>query len=350
MPVEGEKDYPPDFGGPGGAPDFGKNFQSEPVPPRIPRGVNGSGGHSWPSTPIVTVPEVPYEVDFLQLGACDGLIMNIEGLWKSKKKKNAYSGGSWNVKTWKQHLLSAPLSCTRCMISYVVSLTGAAKVLGNHRGFCGSIDTSVGIMAREAFSDHNPDHRETWKCLHAYPNVAWEDPGPEGDGNFLSSGGEYKPAEGTEKPQANTAPAPPSIPAIERTTEESAESRLKAKLELKLKEAEMAGSGGTLDAGALRRFYAKHTAAVAKIEESASRAREEGEERLRERLQLKCDALAAFGLDGTELEARIAAEEEVEKAAVEKERALALLKIAKVWYLSKDGFYKITKPWESKGR
>ena len=122
----------------------------------------------------------PYNVDFLMLAACDQLAMRMETMWRTG---GTYAGGSWSVKRYggnqRRHFLSAVHSCTRCMIAYVVSMQGAVKVLTNSRGFCRSVDYNVGVMSKEV------PKNESFNCLHVFPNVVWEDPGPEGDGNFL---------------------------------------------------------------------------------------------------------------------------------------------------------------------
>ena len=72
------------------------------------------------------------------------------------------------------------------MSSYVVSIVGAVKVLSFPRGLCGgSIDINLAFMSKEVANQ--PEN--TFNCLHTYPNIAWEDPGPVGDGDFLKNAG-----------------------------------------------------------------------------------------------------------------------------------------------------------------
>ena len=120
----------------------------------------------------------PYNFDFLMLAACDSLAIRMEALWE---EGSTYGGGNWNIESWEsnEHLLSAARSCSRCMIAYVVSMQGAVKVLTNPRGFCRGVDYNIGLMSKEA------PVNGTFNCLHVFPNIAWEDPGIEGDSNFV---------------------------------------------------------------------------------------------------------------------------------------------------------------------
>jgi len=150
-------------------------FQPGPVPAKRYRG-------SEP-TNVSTYPDVEYNFDFLQLAACDGNILLIEDRW-NRQSPNGYQSATWKIDKWKTHLYSAVNGCTRCAISYIVSLRGAAKVLASGRGFCGSIDISLMKITQEAMQKGN-----TFNCLHTYPNIAWEDPGPEGDAGALDWNG-----------------------------------------------------------------------------------------------------------------------------------------------------------------
>ena len=133
-------------------------------------------------TPVVSGLE-RFNFDFLQLAACDGFIAKeIEPNWNK-------GGTYWGLKKFSKHLLSTTDHCSRCMINYVVSLTGAAKVLSHTRGICGPVDLSFDSMAREVPA---LSAGRTFNCIHAFPNIAWEDPGPEGDGDFVGLTPKYK--------------------------------------------------------------------------------------------------------------------------------------------------------------
>ena len=106
--------------------------------------------------------------DFLMLGACDAMIINrIEHAWHRQMPQ--YSGKGWHVTPLKgeagRHLLAATKSCTRCGISYVVSLLGAIKVFLANQGFCHGVDLTLMLLSRDR------PREGTFNCLHAYPNV-----------------------------------------------------------------------------------------------------------------------------------------------------------------------------------
>ena len=106
--------------------------------------------------------------DFLMLGACDAMIINrIEHAWTRHMAQ--YSGKGWHVKPLDgaagKHLLAATKSCTRCGISYVVSLLGVIKVFMANQGFCHGVDLSLMLLSRDQ------PRQGTFNCLHAYPSV-----------------------------------------------------------------------------------------------------------------------------------------------------------------------------------
>ena len=187
-----------------------RDFINDPVP-------NSNGSHGK-----------RLNVDFLMLAACDNLIKkHIQPGWR-KKSRDPYWG--MGKSEYSEHLLEVRLSILKmdrpfllrtfehpltCVLSLFLSFSlsrgkifcagwltlsqGRAPMLAVHdllrrvhsrrreslsfpRGLCGgSIDINLAFMSKEVANQ--PEN--TFNCLHTYPNIAWEDPGPEGDGDFL---------------------------------------------------------------------------------------------------------------------------------------------------------------------
>ena len=138
----------------------------------------------------------PYNVDFLMLAACDQLAMRMESMWADWRYVRRWLVVREEVWRQSKETLSECRSLVHAMHDRVRRQhAGAVKVLTNSRGFCRGVDYNVGVMSKEV------PKNESFNCLHVFPNVVWEDPGPEGDGNFLQRNPKFERLKRPDGPQ-----------------------------------------------------------------------------------------------------------------------------------------------------
>ena len=121
-----------------------------------------------------TTPSSEYVFDHLMLGACD---LYFRDLYKFGKQNGAAltRGLRRGVVPFSDPINVAPKrSCTRCLIAYVASQSGAAKTL-DITAF--PWQTPIDIHIAQLSQLHRP-----LNCLWVEPPMVWEDPGTEGDG------------------------------------------------------------------------------------------------------------------------------------------------------------------------
>ena len=121
----------------------------------------------------------PYIFDHLSFGACDMY-------WDKVYSFGAASGANGpQTKLRRQvsplegsHVSRSDWSCTRCLISYVSSLSGATRFLeAGALPWVSSIDIHLTWASGTKATEGRPAD-----CLWVEPPIVWEDPGTEGDG------------------------------------------------------------------------------------------------------------------------------------------------------------------------
>ena len=124
-------------------------------------------------------PRAPYIFDHLSFGACD---MH----WDKVYAYGTASGAGRPQTTLRKqvtslessHVSRSDWSCTRCLISYVSSLSGATRFLeARALPWVASIDIHLTWASGTKVSEGRPAD-----CLWVEPPIVWEDPGAEGDG------------------------------------------------------------------------------------------------------------------------------------------------------------------------
>jgi GR25 family glycosyltransferase involved in LPS biosynthesis len=146
-----------------------------PTLTRKPAGFGGAFGEEHAGDD----PHAAYIFDHLSFGACDmywdkvytyGMASGAD-LPQTNLRKQVTSLES-------SHVSRSDWSCTRCLISYVSSLSGATRFLeARALPWVASIDIHLTWASGTKVSEGRPAD-----CLWVEPPIVWEDPGAEGDG------------------------------------------------------------------------------------------------------------------------------------------------------------------------
>lgn len=128
------------------------------------------GGVVGPSGP--PLPDGEYIFDHLSLGACDMYWKHVYGFGSSNGHAVASNAGKLhrNVHAFDGHISVSGWSCSRCLIAYISSLSGATRLLSKQGlPWVASIDIHMTWLSGSRASEGR--HMD---CLWVEPPIAWE--------------------------------------------------------------------------------------------------------------------------------------------------------------------------------